>query len=387
MSSNIEKIKRVFVWVFIIGLSLIFIISFSIPGGGVGHQSVVVGEVDGKPIKTGRRSKFVWYYQQFIGDLQEKGIEVDDYFDHLSREWAFKTVVEQILIKDYAIKNRYAVSDEELLSAIKRNQFVDEEGLFRQEQYELFKKKGGNLEKSSLEKSTRDQLLIQWLLYTLFEFLPVSTSEVQAQSEASQYRKSLLVGYLNLSDRFEEVMDKDKVADYYRERQTNYGEESFEQVLAEVEADFINEYTSVLEEKLETKYDSILTEKRSEFAQNFVRTATSLDMRIFKTSPLGYFDEEVLGENSERIEQLSLPSFIKKAMVLSSGEVSFPIIFGDGVAVVMVTRVSMPSFNTNELDSFAVNKFKESLQKEKSKRLQKAFRVNLYKNADVVSKL
>lgn len=387
MSSSLSKIKQFLVWIFIVGLSLVFIISFTLPGGGVGHQTIIIGEVEGRPIKTGRRSKFVWYYQQFITDLQEKGVVLDDHFERLSKQQAFKTVAEQMLLMDYAVENRFFVSDEEVLSAIKRNQFVSEEGVFRDDYYDMFRQRGSTMEKIALEDDTRDQLYMRWLLYSLFDFTPVSDSEIQNQLEANQYRKSLLVAYLNLSEFFEEVIEKDELKNYYMENQTNYGDKNFEDTQVEIEADFINENTLILEEKLKTKYGNILTSKRSDFAKDFIGTANSLGMSVYRTSPLGYFDTDVKGENSRTIGVLSYRSFIRKALLSPLRKVSTPITFSDSIAMVIATFSSAPSLKNLEVDSTTKKRIIEDLQRKKRNRLQEAFRNNLYNNADIISHL
>ena len=383
--NSIEKIKRAFVWAFILGLSIIFVVAFTVPGTSVGHQSVVIGEIDGEAITTGRRSKYVQYYRQIVDDWRERGVEVNEYFENIAREQAFKSVVDQIAVRNFSIKNRYSISEKELIEAVKGSRFVDREGKFRNKEYEQFKRQGSVSDKLSIEKEVKDAILVQRLIYTLFEFTPISTLELEQKLDLNRFKKTFLVGYLDLNNHLEEILDNQEVLNYYSNHITNYEGQQFEEVRAVVESDYINANTFLLIEKLKTRYASKLASKRQDLETDFMAVISALGMDKYQTGLVSYHDTEVLDEHSQSISVLSTSDFVKKVMLLSKGQVSSPMHVGDAIVIVKVLAVS--ELNHDVTSSFAVEKFKEEIQKNNSELLQYSFRDNLYKNADVKSKL
>ena len=385
---TIDNIKRIFVWIFILGLSIIFIIAFTLPGGVVGHQSVLIGKVNGQEIKAGRHSKFIRYYQQYIRDHQEKDIDVNHYVEQMAKENSFRAVVEQMIIKNYSIVNGYSVSDKEVLDGIKQSQFLDEAGNFRQQEYENFKKKGSDFDKKFLEKEMKDHLLIQWALYTLFDFTPVLSSEVEQRIEINLYQKSFIVGHLDLNDHLEEELAPVDISNYYLKNIDKYDSRGLAEVITLVESDFINENAEELLKRLKEKYKTILSKKREQLQNDFIGTLSSLGMKVFETAPLHYFDTEVLNKNSQNsISKLSSLSFIKKAMLLKQGEISNPIEMEDALVIALTKSSKKSSFKNEYRNSFAVEKIKEDIQKEKSISIRGSFRNTLYNSAKIISKL
>ena len=386
--NTLDRIKRIFVWIFILGLSIIFIVAFTLPGGVVGHQSVLIGKVNGEEIKAGRYSKFVRYYQQYVNNFQDKGIEVSDYIENLAKKESFRAVAEQMIMKDYSIANAYSISDQELIDGIKQSQFMDEAGNFKSQEYENFKQRGSDFDKKLLEEEMRDHLLIQWTLYNLFDFTPVVSSEIEQRMEASRYQKSFIVGYLDLNDYFEEELKPVDISNYYLEHISNYDGKELGEVRTFVESDFINENAQELLKALKDKYTLALLEKRDKFQSDFVGAFRSLGMKFFETAPVRYFDTEVLDRYSQNsISELSSLAFIRKAMVLKRGEVSVPIEIEEALAIAFVKSEKKSSLKNADAKSFALEKTTEELQKEKSSSLQNAFKENLYNSSKIVSKL
>lgn len=386
--NTVDRIKRIFVWIFILGLSIIFIVAFTLPGGVVGHQSVLIGKVNGEEIKAGRYSKFVRYYQQYVNNFQDKGIEVNDYIENLAKKESFRAVAEQMIMKDYSIANAYSISDQELIDGIKQSQFMDEAGNFKSQEYENFKQRGSDFDKKLLEEEMRDHLLIQWTLYNLFDFTPVVSSEIEQRMEASRYQKSFIVGYLDLNDYFEEELNPVDISNYYLEHISNYDGKELGEVRTFVESDFINENAQELLKALKDKYTLALLEKRDKFQSDFVGAFRSLGMKFFETAPVRYFDTEVLDRYSQNsISELSSLAFIRKAMVLKRGEVSVPIEIEEALAIAFVKSEKRSSLKNADAESFVLEKTTEELQKEKSSSLQNAFKENLYNSSKIVSKL
>ena len=360
--NSTNSMKKIFSYVFIIGLSIVFILAFSLTGGSLsGGNSQLIGRVNDKPIRYGRRSRYSFLVQNIVENWREQGIDVTKELERYAFQEAFKRMAEQIIIKDYANNNRIYIGDKDLLTYI-RSQFIDSEtGDFLSVEYENFARNADILEKQYREESAHTDLKIKFTFHTLFSYVPVSRQAVLDRITIGEFQRKAWIALTTLEDKFENYADDATLKEYYQENASNFSS-PFEQIKEIVRAEYVNNNSHVLRTRAHADYSVKLAQAEDEFKKDFSATAQKLGLTTVSTDWINYYSENLIDLDGEPIVNLSTPDIIQQIMALDEKDKVTVVHSESAIAAIKITDTRSSQSKEEQLSDFVLKRHEDEIQ-------------------------
>lgn len=377
-------LKSIFLWAFIIVISITFIAYFGMTGDSLtGSQEV--GTVNGSPILNKRVSAFSESYNSIQDLYQEQGYQIDNQIAQAISQEAFRQAVILNLLWKFATKNKIYVSDYDIVNNIKQIYFNDDSVEFKN-----FRKTGEQLVQREIEELTRHKIIKQYH-EDLLRNIPYSKLELEEKIKISSIERKVLVASIQIDSKLEEYATEKILKKYFQDNISRYQETTnqatettnqitYSEVKDDVKTDYYLENKDNLIDSIRNdisfKFKSLSSNQYT--AKEFQKTTKSLGMLISKSVPFNFFSKNIFDENNTTL--INDESIIKN---LFSIKIKFPSdIFqqDNSFLVVFIVEENIQK----DISGFVKNRYINEVKNQNTRNLLLSLYNSLYENAEVV---
>ena len=386
MQDSIKTIKKFLYSMVAVGLGILMVVAFTLPGSVMGNRAHVIGTVNGKAIEAGRGSLFMDSYYRLVEHYKSQGVTPSGEAEQAIRQQAFQETVSSELTIEAAKKYGMHVSDVEILNAIKSRYFV-KDGIFDSRSYEGFKHAGDPIAKAFLERNTRYLLYRGYVDYTLFHYIPLS--EVQKQKQIKDYslERTILLSVKNFNSKkaLESFISSEDLNSFYTQHQdTLYKDKTYQEAENDVRKDYL---TTNLERVFLVAKEAFLQEgmlrlQAAKTPEVFRATCQQLQIECFSPEPFNIYTETFYDSEGNPINFMFEPRLIEIIYLTPINSVSEAYHTDTMTVIVYVIKQEM---NSKIAETFRKDEVILEYQNKLREDVSRSYRAYLEKKAEIIS--
>ena len=209
-------------WLAVAAVSLLLVAYFIFSDMSGPDQSILVGKVNSRPVYYSQESQYARNYEQIVQNMASMGGGVSDMLSGFFEYQAFIMTVNQLLLYDGAKKN-IVVSDKYIIDNIKGSFFLNDDGSFREADYNAFVKNTSDADKKAIENDIRENISVQTLTHELFQTIKTSDISVTSEYLKRNNKRSIEIIYYDALPIVRDyVPTDDELNIYFTENVTNF---------------------------------------------------------------------------------------------------------------------------------------------------------------------
>ncbi len=212
-------------WIGVAAISILLVLYFIFSSVSDTGNNLLVGRVNGKPIYYSRGSAYAVNYQRMSDSMNMNSFneETRKMFAEILEYQAFTVTANEMLMYDIA-KKHIEVSDEYLVNSVK-GYFVNEYGMFMEDQYNSFLQTKNAVEKKVIEQEIREDIAVQTLSHELFQTIKTSSMLVDAEFAKRNNKRSIEVIYADAMPIVRDYVPTDgEINMYFAESKENFAQ-------------------------------------------------------------------------------------------------------------------------------------------------------------------
>lgn len=261
-----SQIIKALQWFGVVAVSLLLVLYFLVVDTRGGQKTPVIGKVNGVPMYYAKDSIYGRTYQRLVNTYKQFGISTDGEMGRFISDLAFKEAASAMILEGIAEKN-IDVSDKFVVEVLK-NEFVDTNGIFLEEQYKAFLTRTPTSEKLKIQKDIKDSILQSMLSLELFGSIKPSSLEVKNNFMKNAVKRNIEMCYVDVAKIVDNTeIESAELQKYFTENKTNFAlaEVSIIAVSSQMSADSIyNELVKKI--KTDTNAFANVAKEKSEAA-------------------------------------------------------------------------------------------------------------------------